>query len=181
MRKTVCTAKPATSRIRRKTLPGAHRKAAEGQTTPICEPGRALSRLGALADQWTYERFTRRNASRRAKGGFGLKRLSPDPAPPKGESLRSRLGEGGPQRDAQWQFARTSPGHRLLVPEKIAAPTVGVRFEKSTGSALRGLLQSVDLLLHRNKSRGEHGCSQMGDVLAVKDCGVDAILDQPLL
>src|ERR1700733_6775001 len=49
MRRTACTAKPVITRILRRTLPGAHRKAAEALITPICE-------AGAPCHVWTYMR-----------------------------------------------------------------------------------------------------------------------------
>jgi len=71
--------------------------------------------------------------------------------------------------------------------EKKPHPDDGVRLEKqrrperSAGLVPRGLLHRLDLLLHRLESRSEHGSSQLGNVLAIADRGVDAILDQPLL
>src|SRR5271165_1883755 len=54
MRRTACTAKPVTSRIRRRTLPGAHRKAAEARITPICKAGGRCHVWTPIADQQTY-------------------------------------------------------------------------------------------------------------------------------
>ena len=71
--------------------------------------------------------------------------------------------------------------------EKKPHPDDGARLEKerrserSAGLVPRGPLHRLDLLLHRLESRGEHGSSQLGNVLAITDGGVDAILDQPLL
>jgi hypothetical protein len=65
------------------------------------------------------------------------------------------------------------PGHEVRLENQ--------RGPKLLGLALRGLLQRLDLPLHRHESGGENGGSQLCDMLAVVDSGFDAVLDQLLL
>ena len=53
--------------------------------------------------------------------------------------------------------------------------------QKIDGLGVRGVLHGHDALLHRLKSRSEHGCCQLDYALAIADSGFDPFLDQPLL